>query len=91
MLQMLNLENTYNNKPKDVQYQTSSNFYHHNKDKDILKESHNVHTDDIVQNNKKENVFSKSKNNFHNKIESNMSGEHMENDEKIEDPHAPKM
>ena len=88
---MLNLENTYTNKNKDVQYQTSSNFYTH-KDKDLLKESVNVQSDDIQQVNKKENVFSKTKNNFHNnKIESNISAEHLENDEKIEDPHAPKM
>jgi len=87
MLQMLNLDNVPS-KVKEVQYQTSSNFYHH-KEKDILKDSQNINTEDLV--NKKENNFSKSKNNFHNKIETNLSIEKLEVEEKTETPNAPKM
>lgn len=90
MLQMLNLDNAYNggNKTKDEKFQTSSNFFH-NKEKDnLLRESHNTNTDDVVPN-KKENVFSKTKNSFHPKVDH--LNEHFEMDEKNEDPHAPKI
>ena len=89
---MLNLDNATNTKVKEIQYQTSSNFYQ-NKEKDnVLKESHNMNTNtDEVLTGKKENIFSKTKNNFHSKIESNMSLENVEPEEKYEDPYAPKM
>ena len=88
MLQMLNLDNAPVNKVKDVQYQTSSNFFQHKEKDNILKESHNLNTEDAI---KKENVFSKTKNNFHSKVESNISLDHMDADEKHEDPNGPKM
>jgi hypothetical protein len=87
MLQMLNLDSAP--KSKDVQYQTSSNFYHH-KEKEInIKESHNMNTEDVGK--PKENVFSKTKNNFHTKVDSNLSMDHVEGEDKNDDPHAPKM
>jgi hypothetical protein len=90
MLQMLNLDNATSGKVKEIQYQTSSNFFQ-NKEKDnILKESHNMNTDDVIQG-KKENIFSKTKNNFHSKIESNMSLENVDGEEKYDDPYGPKM
>lgn len=88
MLQMLNLDNVPS-KVKEVQYQTSSNFYHHKEKDNILKESQNLNSEEL--NNKKENNFSKTKNNFYNKIETNLSIEKLDGEEKVETPNAPKM
>lgn len=88
MLQMLNLDNNVPSKVKEVQYQTSSNFYHHKEKDNLLKETQNINTDEAL---KKENLFSKTKNNFHSKLESNISIENMEGEERHDDPHAPKM
>ena len=86
---MLNLDNAPS-KVKEVQYQTSSNFYHHKEKDNVLKESHNINnTEEVVT--KKENVFSKTKNNFHTKLEVNNSIEQIENEDKHDAQNAPKM